>query len=133
MAIGYGGVKSVKKIAKLQFDGAKYLYQHGCAKTSRSPLGKQSNASAKLQSGAGAALDRAVRAIGIDVQRTRSTLNHFARDDHLFDTFQAGQAEHGLEQNAFQDRTQADAQVLTALDYCGRQREDLSRLRRLFL
>src|SRR5215471_1260744 len=50
-----------------------------------------------LKLGAGAALDRAVRAIGIDVQRTRSTLDHFARDDHLFDTFQAGQIEHGLE------------------------------------
>src|SRR5262245_66129634 len=43
-------------------------------------------------------------AIGVDVERTRSSLDHFARDDDFLD---ARQVEHGLDQDALQDGTQA--------------------------
>src|SRR5476649_2511035 len=58
-------------------------------------------------SGAGAALHRAVGTIRVDVERARGSLDHFARDHDFLDAFQARQIEHGLEQDAFEDRTQA--------------------------
>src|ERR1700722_6467502 len=56
---------------------------------------------------AGAALHRPVRTVGVDVERTRRSFHNFARDHDLFDTFQTGKIEHGLEQDAFEDRAQA--------------------------
>src|SRR5689334_3613407 len=58
-------------------------------------------------SGAGAALDGAVGTVRIDVERTGGSIDHFARDHDLFDAFQTRKVEHGLEQDAFEDRTQA--------------------------
>src|SRR4249920_4220853 len=58
-------------------------------------------------SGAGAAFDGPVRTVRVDVERTGGSLDHFARDHDLFDAFQTRQIEHGLEQDAFEDRTQA--------------------------
>src|SRR6478609_3242094 len=62
---------------------------------------------AQAPSGAGAALDGAVGTVRVDVQRTGGSLDHFARDHHLLDAFQARKVEHGLEQDALEDRTQA--------------------------
>jgi len=46
-------------------------------------------------------------AIGVDVERTRGSLDHFARDDDFLDALEARQVEHGLDQDALQDKTQA--------------------------
>src|SRR5882672_6553933 len=59
------------------------------------------------RSGAGAAFDGAVGTIGIDVERPSGSLDHFARDHDLFDAFQARKIEHGLEQDAFENRAQS--------------------------
>src|SRR4030088_2924472 len=59
------------------------------------------------RSGAGAGFDGAVGTIGVDEEWTGGTLDHFARDHDLFDAFQARQIEHGFEQDAFENRTQA--------------------------
>src|SRR6266852_5634378 len=67
------------------------------------------------RSGAGAGFDGAVGTIGVDVEWTSGTLDHFARDHDLFDAFQARQIEHGFEQDAFENRTQA-ARAGLALD-----------------
>src|SRR5216684_1536224 len=58
-------------------------------------------------SGAGAAFDGAVGTIGVDIERASRSLHHFARDHDLFDAFQARQIEHGLQQDAFENRAQA--------------------------
>src|SRR5262245_24794460 len=63
----------------------------------------------------GASFHRAVGAVRVDVERTRGSLDHLARDDDFLDAFQAREVEHGLEQNALQDRTQASRAGL-ALD-----------------
>src|SRR6478672_238394 len=62
---------------------------------------------AQAPSGAGAALDGAVGTIRVDVERTGGSLDHFARDHDLLDAFQARKVEHGLEQDALEDRAQA--------------------------
>src|SRR5258705_626408 len=69
----------------------------------------------EARSGAGAALDGPVRAVRIDVERTGGSLDHFARDHDLFNAFQARKIEHGLEQDAFENRTQS-ARAGLALD-----------------
>src|SRR5271170_2713285 len=52
------------------------------------------------RSGARAAgLARAIGAVGVDVERSRAPFDDFARDDDFFDTFEARQIEHGVEQN----------------------------------
>src|ERR1700688_3050873 len=71
-----------------------------------SPWGTQS-AQKRARSGAGAALNRAIGTIGVDVERTGRSLDHFARDHDLFDAFQARKIEHGLKQDAFENRAQA--------------------------
>src|SRR3954464_15985118 len=58
-------------------------------------------------SGAGAAFDGPVRTVRVDVERAGGSLDHFARDHDLFDAFQTRKVEHGLEQDAFEDRTQS--------------------------
>src|ERR1700746_2603475 len=89
----------------------------GLRKTRRSRLSKtiQSLSASPKGSGAGAALDGAIRTVGVDVQRARRPFHDFARDDHLFNAFKARQIEHGLEQDALQDRAQA-ARAGLALD-----------------
>src|SRR5258705_2652156 len=42
----------------------------------------------RARSGAGAALDGPVGTVRVDVERTGSSLDHFARDHHFFDAFQ---------------------------------------------
>src|SRR5580692_11708399 len=49
----------------------------------------------------------AVRPVGIDVERPGAALDDLARDDDLFDAFQARQVEHGVEQDHLHDRAQA--------------------------
>src|SRR5216683_2531257 len=66
-------------------------------------------------SGAGAAFDGAVGTIGVDIERASRSLHHFARDHDLFDAFQARQIEHGLQQDALENRAQA-ARAGLALD-----------------
>src|SRR5215218_1111590 len=58
-------------------------------------------------SGAGAAFDGAVGTVRIDVERTGSSFDHFARNHNLFDAFKPRQIEHGLKQDALEDRTQS--------------------------
>src|SRR6185437_5230223 len=67
------------------------------------------------RSGAGAALNGAVRTVGVDVKRASRTLDNFARDHDLFHSFQAWKIEHGLQQDALEDRAQAPRASL-ALD-----------------
>ncbi len=67
------------------------------------------------RSGAGAALHCAIGTIGIDVERAGGGFDHIARNHHFLDTFQAGQIEHGFEQDALHDRAQA-ARAGLALD-----------------
>ena len=59
------------------------------------------------RSGAGAAFDGAVGTVGVDVERASRALHHFARDHDLFDAFQTRKIEHGLKQDAFENRAQA--------------------------
>src|SRR6266478_707901 len=73
------------------------------------------NRSWPARSGACAGFDGAVGTIGVDIERAGGTLDHFARDHDLFDAFQARQIEHGFEQDAFENRTQA-ARAGLALD-----------------
>src|SRR3984885_7055607 len=56
---------------------------------------------------AGAALHRPVRTVGVDVERTRRSFHNFAGDPNHFDTVQTGKVEHGLGQDAFEDRSQS--------------------------
>src|ERR1700736_3417801 len=88
------------------------LRDRGRGKVSRSRL---SYAKRRAASGTSAALDRTVGTIRVDVERTRRSLDHFARDHDLFDAFQTRKIEHGLEQDAFQDRAQS-ARAGLALD-----------------
>src|SRR6266550_8360261 len=69
----------------------------------------------RTRSRARAGFDGAVGTIGVDVERTSGPLDYFARDHDLFDAFQSRQVEHGLEQNAFENGTQA-ARAGLALD-----------------
>src|SRR6266702_3369669 len=69
----------------------------------------------RTRSRARAGFDGAVGTIGVDVERTSRPLDYFARDHDLFDAFQSRQVEHGLEQNAFENGTQA-ARAGLALD-----------------
>src|SRR5689334_11404922 len=73
------------------------------------------------RSSAGASLYRAIRTVGVDVERTRGPLHHFARDHHFLNTFEAREIEHGLEQNALEDRAQATCAGL-AFDRLARDR-----------
>src|SRR5215467_6842105 len=54
-------------------------------------------------------------AIGVDVERTGGSLDHFARDDDFLDALQAREVEHGLEQDALQDGTQTSRPVLRSI------------------
>src|SRR5690349_22973537 len=45
--------------------------------------------------------------IGVDIERLRLALDHFAADDDRFDAVQAGQVEHRFQQDRFHDGTQA--------------------------
>src|ERR1700687_2242985 len=69
----------------------------------------------------GARRGRVALAVGIDIERTRPALDHLAANDHLFHAFQARQVEHGVEQDAFHDRTQAAGAGL-AIDCLARDR-----------
>src|SRR4051794_21343614 len=69
-------------------------------------LSKYSTAFRSPPSGAGRSFHGAVGAVRIDVERTRGSLDYFAGYHDLFDAFQAGKIEHGLEQDALQDRAQ---------------------------
>src|SRR5258708_39164103 len=51
--------------------------------------------------------NRTIGTIGVDVERTSSALDHLARDHDFLDALETRQIEHGLEQDAFEDRTQA--------------------------
>ena len=55
----------------------------------------------------GAAFHRALEAIGVDVERLRRSFHNFARDRDFLDTLEARELEHGLEQDALEDRPQA--------------------------
>src|SRR5262245_37760918 len=68
--------------------------------------------SPRIPSGAGAGV---AGAVGIDVKRTRRPLDHLTRDHHLLDAFEAGEIEHGVEQDALHDGTQP-ARAGLALD-----------------
>src|SRR5437667_3310861 len=82
--------------------------QHGPRNYPPHPLlSKYTTAGRYRRSGAGRSFDRAVGTVRIDVERTRGSLDHFARDHDLFDAFQARKIEHGLEQDALEDRAQA--------------------------
>src|SRR3954469_16410849 len=79
------------------------------------------NWSQPVRSGARARLHRS--AIGVDVERARRSLHHFARDNHFFDPFQPWKIEHGLKQDAFENRTQAPSAGLS-LDRFARNRAE---------
>src|SRR6266700_2277462 len=66
---------------------------------------RQQFASAHLSAGAG--FNRTIGTIGVDVERASGAFDHFARNHHFLDAFEAREIEHGLEQDALQDRAQA--------------------------
>src|SRR5262245_55467881 len=78
----------------------------------RSSCAQREPFSPRIPSGAGA---RVAGAVGIDVERTRRPLDHLARNHHLLDAFEAGEIEHGVEQDALHDGAQASRAGL-ALD-----------------
>src|SRR5262249_19009079 len=51
--------------------------------------------------------------VGIDVQRPRGALDHLFRDHGLFDSFEARQVEHGVEEDSLHDRAQPTCSRLT--------------------
>src|SRR5215475_4489707 len=55
------------------------------------------------------------RPVGVNVERARRTLDDLARDHHFLDALETRQVEHGIEQDALHDRTQA-ARPRLALD-----------------
>src|SRR5262249_28799662 len=59
-----------------------------------------------LESRANAGLARAVGAVGVDVERTRRSLDHFLRNYHLLDALKARKVEHGVEQDALHNGAQ---------------------------
>src|SRR3977135_3408870 len=69
----------------------------------------------RTRSRARAGFDGAVGTIGVDVERTSGPLDYFARDHDLFDAFQSRQVEHGPEEKALENGTQA-ARAGLALD-----------------
>src|ERR1700722_2503485 len=82
------------------------LSRNGRRKAQR-PHQNRPTTSARRPLGACAALYRPVRTVSVDVERTCRSFHNFARDHDLFDTFQTGKVEHGLEQDAFEDRAQS--------------------------
>src|SRR5262249_16707793 len=106
--------------ASTQLYAYEMLRNHGRGNALRDLL---SSGEFRQRSGAGAAFDRAIGTIGVDVERTRGALDDFARDHNFFHTFEARKVEHGLEQDAFEDRLQA-AGARLPLDRLARDRTE---------
>src|SRR6267142_2633798 len=101
------GCQVAEKGPSIGPNAAKRLRHRGRRRARQPYLLSTQSVSPRARSGAGAGLDGAVGTIGVDVERASRALDHFARDHDLFDAFQPRQIEHGLEQDAFEDRTQA--------------------------
>src|SRR3569833_1360556 len=109
------GVSSVEKGRKTWPNARDNLTRKLPTTMSPAVLLRTSTPSQPRASGASAALDGAVGTIGVDVERPSSSLHDFAGDNHLFDTLQSRKIEHGLEQDALENRTQT-ARACLALD-----------------
>src|SRR5262249_22557267 len=92
-------------------------------KVSRSRLFRAALDAPVRASRARRALHRAIGTIGVDVERTRRAFDDLARDHDLLHALQARKIEHGLEQDAFEDRPQA-ARAGLALDRLARDRAE---------
>src|SRR5712664_3587412 len=101
------GCQVAEKGPSIGPNAAKRLRHRGRRRARQPYLLSTQSVSPRARSGAGAGLDGAVGTIGVDVERASRALDHFARDHDLFDAFQPRQIEHGFEQDAFENGTQA--------------------------